>query len=258
MTRISLIYILWVLLSCTNAKAQDAWVVVKPGLEMLQGNFEDHGQKISFVLVRCDPRRNQVQIIDTFHELGRGNAYAAYSLRQVKAKTGAIIVTNAGSTASFSLPAPTGLLKIGGRIVSPVNRRAQTGGILCVNRERVSILALSDVGMASCTDAVQRGPYMSRESVSAQDSNLRSQRTAVAVDANGSLLILVTKEGITLSSLATFLYSSKLNLNVQAVLNLDGGVSSGLLATNGTSSEIAIGNTDALVASAVAIDVKPK
>jgi uncharacterized protein YigE (DUF2233 family) len=261
MTKNILICVLWLLPVWPIARAQESWTRIQPGLDLLRGRFEDRGQMISFALVKCDPRKNQVRIIDVFHELGKSNSFSAYSLRAVWHKTGADLVTNAGSTASYSLPAPAGLLQIRGRIVSPLNRQTQNAGILCINRGKVAIVPVAQTGgVPKCTDAVQRGPYLTRESVSALDASQRFRRTAAAVDSDGNLLILVTDEGISLAALASFLYTSKLNLRVSAALNLDGAASSGLIATIMKStrgeSKIVVGSTDGLIASSIAITNK--
>jgi len=243
------------------ARAQESWITIQPGLDLLRAHFEDRGQKFSFALVKCDPRKNEVRIIDVFHELGRSRSFSAYSLRAVKDKTEADIVTNAGSTASYSLPAPTGLLQIKGKTVSPLNRQVQNAGILCINQGRVSIVPVPQTDrLPKCTDAVQRGPYLTRESVSDLDASQHFRRTAVGVDRDGNLLILVTDEGISLAALGSFLYSSKLNLKVSAALNLDGAASSGLIATilqrTRGQRDITVGSTDGLIASSIAITKK--
>lgn len=83
----------------------------------------------------------------------------------------------------------------------------------------------------------------------------RYRRTVVALDHEGRLLLLVTNEKTTLSALAAFLYTSKLDLKVQSALNLDGAASSGMLITidSGQAKQVITGNVDGLVASAIAI-----
>jgi hypothetical protein len=74
----------------------------------------------------------------------------------------------------------------------------------------------------------------------------------VAVDAVGRLLILVTRETTELSAIVSYLFVSSRDLNIQAALNLDGDVSSGLVfASHGKLQTL--GNVDGLVASAIAI-----
>lgn len=255
MTRLLLATTIWLSMLSAAVSAQDTWVTIRTGLDLLEGTFVDHGQTITFVLVRSDPKRNRLRVIDAYHELGKGSTFAAYSLREIKRKTGATIAVNAGSTASYSLPVPVGLLQIGGRIVSRANLRAEKGGVLCINRDHVSIVPVSATAAQSCVDAVQRGPYLSKESLSAVDAEQRYRRTLAGVDGDGRLLILVTRESTTLAGVASFLYTSKLNLNVQTALNLDGDRSSGLLVADGKSG-IEIGSIDGLIASAIVIQAK--
>jgi uncharacterized protein YigE (DUF2233 family) len=236
-----------------TAKAQGSWVTLRPGLEIFNGSFDDHGQEVSFALVRCDPKRKRLRIVDTFHSLGKTNAFAAFSVREVSKKTRATVVVNAGSTATFSLPVPVGLLQVGGNIVSQTNHLAEHSGILCIGQDHVTIVPVSPAAEPDCIDAVQRGPYLTRDSVSVVDATHRSRRTAVAVDRYGRLLILVTKDRATEWAINAFLYASKLGLNTETALNLDGDVSSGMTVAIGKM-KTEIGNIDGLVASALAID----
>jgi uncharacterized protein YigE (DUF2233 family) len=241
------------LLCAGGAAGQTIWSTIRPGLELLDGSLTDQGQKVTFVLIRCDPRKNQVRVVDTFHELRKANSFAAFSIREVRNKTGASVVANAGSTASYSVPAPVGLLQIRGKIVSRPNFRAEHGGVLCVNGDHISILPLSSTKLPKCSDAVQRGPFLSRDSVSVSDpSTKRYRRTVAALDTNGRLLILVTRESASLSAIVSYLYVSNLNLNIQFALNLDGDVSSGLVLAR-DEKLTTLGNVDGLVASAIAI-----
>ena len=243
----------WLLLGAVVARSQDTWSTIRPGLETFDGSFADHNTKVTFLLLRCDPKKNQVRIIDTFHEVGRGNSFAAFSVREIQKKTNASLVANAGSTASYSLPAPVGLLEVGGRVISKPNYRAEHAGIICITAQHISILPLLVGVFPSCTDAVQRGPFFSRETKSfAESAEQKYRRTVVAVDGQGRLLILVTRERASLSALASFLYTSPLGLNVQSALNLDGDVSSGLVLAKG-SQLVTVGNVDGLNASSIAI-----
>jgi hypothetical protein len=97
------------------------------------------------------------------HELRKANSFAAFSVREVRNKTGASIVVNAGSTASYSIPAPVGLLQIGGQIRNKPNHLAERAGVLCLAGDHVSILPLSSMASTKCIDAVQRGPFPSQE-----------------------------------------------------------------------------------------------
>lgn len=247
------------LMACSAIVAQNnKWATLQPGLELLEGNFQDQKQLVKFLLLRCDPTRNEVRVIDTFREIGKGNTLAAFSVRAVSKKTGALVSLNAGPTASYTLPVPVGLLLVRGKVVNQANFRAANGGIFCVTGDRVAILNLSSFKSQNCSYAVQRGPLLTRASASANDDKSeRYRRTVLAVDKEGKLLILVTSEKTTLALVAAFLYTSRPDLKVQSALNMDGDASSGLLIAAGRSSKpIEIGSVDALVASAIAISSK--
>lgn len=251
MSKILRILVIFLSVATATSQTRTAWTSVRPGVEFLDANFTDHGQTVSFVALRIDPRRNQVRIVDLFHEIGATNKFAAFSLRDVRKKTQAPIVVNAGSTASFSVPAPVGLLKTRGKVINPANYRAQNGGILCVMGDRILIVPVSSK-IPNCGDAVQRGPLLSADTSGLDKSRFR--RTVAAVDAKGNLLVLVTRDQATMGGIADFLYQSTPAMNIQTALNLDGDVSSGLIApSDGTRKALEIGNVDGLIASAIAI-----
>ena len=235
------------------ARAQN-WTNIR-NVEALAGEFNDYGKQIHFVLLRIDPMKNSIQIVDTYRLLHKANAYSAFSIAEVKKATNAIAVVNAGSTKSFAIPDPVGLLKIRGTTVSRENPAVTNGGVLCLRNTGVTIFPIPLPDNAGCVYAVQRGPVLGPSlhypASYAQDKYTRS---AVAVDDKGRLIILVTTDSISLTSMAYFLYKSKLNLSIQSVLNLDGGPSSGLMLSNQQPGlTTAVGNVDALVASAIAI-----
>lgn len=250
--------LLWLVASSAFAWDNPAWNAVRPGLEVLTASFMDrNSSKVSFTLVRCDPKVCRVRVVDTLRVIGRGgkgNAFAAYSIREVGKVTRALVVINAGSTGSYSLPAPVGLLMTHGAVVSRVNPSSTNGGILCVAGDHLVIAPVSGMSLQKCSDAVQRGPLLSNLAGVAGASD-RYRRTVVALDQEGKLLMLVTNEKTTLSDLAAFLYTSKPDLKIQSALNLDGDTSSGMLlaAGSGQAMPVTIGNVDGLVASAIAI-----
>lgn len=246
-------YALCLLVCSAVAAGTGTWATLQPGLELLQGVFDDHGQPIKFALVRCDPAKNPVRVIDTYHDLGAGKSFAAFSVREALSKTGALVAVNAGSTESFSLPIAVGLLMTRGRVIHAANLKASDGGIFCVAGAQVSITSLSSFQAQRCTYAVQRGPLLSPDYVShTHDKGERYRRTVLAVDKENRLLILVTSDKATWSGTANFLYSAQSNLQVQSALSMDADVSSGLLVSAGPK-PLEIGTVDSLVASAVAV-----
>jgi len=235
------------------AAGAGAWTTLQPGLEILQGFFDDHGQTVKFVLVKCDPAKNDVRVIDTYHDLGTGKSFAAFSIREVFNKTGALMAVNAGSTASFSLPIAVGLLMTHGKVVHQANLKSEDAGILCVAGAQVEITDLSSFRPQRCTYAVQRGPLLSPAYLSrVHDKGERYRRTVLAVDKENRLLVFVTSDKATWSGTAEFLYSARSGLQVRSALNMDADVSSGLL-VSAAPRPLEVGSVDSLVASAVAI-----
>jgi hypothetical protein len=74
----------------------------------------------------------------------------------------------------------------------------------------------------------------------------------VAIDGDGRLLILVTRENATLLGMSAFLFAASSKLDVRSALNLDGDVVSGLIVAAG-STLTTVGSSDSLVASAIGI-----
>jgi RHS repeat-associated protein len=195
MKKLVSLHIVWLLLCTVIATCQAKWSSIGPGLELADGSLIDKDQNVTFIMIRCDPKKNHVRVIDTFHELRKANSFAAFSVREVRNKTGASIVVNAGSTASYSIPAPVGLLQIGGQIRNKPNHLAERAGVLCLAGDHVSILPLSSMASTKCIDAVQRGPFLSQESLRVSDPfPKRYRRTVVAVDAVGTGNVTVTNE----------------------------------------------------------------
>jgi len=225
------------------------------GCEFLKTQVQDVETSVPAMLLKCDPKVTEVKLLATSAVLGGENAYAAFSLREVWAKTGASIVVNAGSTASFSTPMPAGLLKVRGKILNRVKDvpSEQHPGVLCLEKNRVRIIRLPGDGetITGCIDAVQRGPVLTTDLVPQKDGSSRFRRTVAAVDGEGNFLLLVTADGARLSAVAGFLY--KPEFHVLSALNLDGGASSGLLFSIGGGQTSLIGNVDGLVASVIAI-----
>jgi exopolysaccharide biosynthesis protein len=246
-------------LSLTAVANEDAqWMTLHPGVEIRQDALNDHGRAITIVLLRCDPKRATVHVVDTFHEIGSSNAFAAFSLREVAKRTGALVTVNAGSTRSYNLPSAAGLLLTNGKIVHPATLFPKDAGIFCVAGQRLAITGPSSFRSLKCQYAVQRGPILGRSALGSTASSTgqkeeRYRRTVFALDNKARLLILLTDGEATLSSIATYLYSST-SLVVQSVLNMDGDRSSGLLLSGDLDYKFReIGNVDGLVASAITI-----
>jgi uncharacterized protein YigE (DUF2233 family) len=253
MTKLLCVSLLWLTSSSMFGADQTQWKTLRPGLETLTSSFMDHEKTVTFMAVRCDPKSYRIRIINTLRAIASTNAFAAYSIKEISKATRALVVVNAGSTGSYSLPAPVGLLITDGMVVNPATP-VKDGGILCVNGDHVAITPIMPKASLKCSDAVQRGPLLPN-GPPVQDAKGRYRRTVSAIDDKGRLLVLVTNENTTLAAVTALLYNPRLNLATQAALNLDGDTSSGMLLTTDTTrtKSIAIGNIDGLIASAIAI-----
>jgi len=237
------------------------WSTIRPGLEvMADGVLTEKGRSIKFVLLRCDPKLRQVRIVDTYHEVGSKLSYPAFSLAEVTSLTGAVVTLSAGDSSSYVLPDPVGLLQSARKVLAKPNYRAENAGFLCLSPGAATLAPLNQWKAASCVDAVQRGPFFTSSFRSTTDSHTdQSERGIVALDAKGRLVIMITEGPVTISTAATYLFSSKAGLEIRSALNLVGSRTCGLLVTNSpgkskqSESALAVGNVDGLVASAIAI-----
>jgi len=232
-----------------------SWSSLRPGLEIEKGSFVDRGQRVSFVMLRCDTRKRQIRIVDMARELGSASAF---SLAALNNKTKALALVNAGSTASSNFPSPVGWLRINGKDLSKPNFGARQPGVLCISNRQLSIFELSSTRLPSCVDAVQRGPFLPRNFAPIHGfSDGAYRRTIAAVDGGNRLLLLVTNDPASFSAIVSFLYSSQSGLDVQSAFGLDSAASSGLLVSTANpqlpDGGIAAGNTNQLIASAIAI-----
>lgn len=254
MRRTTLTFVLLLFPVVADSQSQSAWSKTPSGCEWQTNTLQDSGSGVGYILFRCDPKISEVKIVDTASTLGKTNPYAAFSLRELLNETHASIVVNAGSTTSFSVPSPAGLLRVGGKTINPPRLHVKNAGVLCIRRDRLDIVRFSATLPKGCLDAVQRGPFLSQDLTQENDSSARFRRTVVAVDGGGRLVILVTKDGTRLSAISALLFEGKLNLDIRAALNMDGAASSGLIVADDQGvKDSVIGNVDGLVASAIAI-----
>jgi len=238
------------------------WSRVDAGLDRSDGSFQDGGRTIRYVMLRARPGLTVARISDTYHELSGDNPYSAFSLTELGKKHHAVIMINAGSSRSLSKPEPAGLLYIDGVTRSSLNVRSKYSGILCLHRDSASIkpVTVNSSEIKSCTYAVQRGPLLTPGFVYPHSYQIdRHLRSAVAVDGAGTLIVIITRDPCTLQSLGDFFFRSGLDLKIEAVLNLDGDGSSGLiLAPSDVRNATNLGNVDGLIASALEISPRSK
>jgi hypothetical protein len=233
-----------------------SWKTLSPGLELQRGSLKDGAYHVNYVLLRCDPKQRKIQVIDVRGALFPKNSASPFNLRAVQQAIHSEAVVNGGSTSNLNFPNPTGWLKISGKEISPAKWAAKEAGALCVTGNKVSVLRLSDRHLPTCTDAVQRGPYLSKQFVPERGfSDGRYNRTVVGSDDQGRLLLLVTQDPSSYTAVVSFLYSSDLGPNATAALSMDGGLSSGAIIQAGQLSEspMTAGDVDFLIASAIAI-----
>lgn len=254
-------------LFCTSPvlSLAQSWVALSNDLALF--SFRAGGSQIT--VIRADGRIFDFTVEDVLQDVGgspTGASGYSYSLAQLSTTLKPIALSNAGASNSFQLPAPVGLLKIKGRISSPLNRSSRSG-IFCVGADgRARVLATDqvsiDADIESCSYAVQGRPLLVQHGKVASTQLLeikdyQSTRTAIGVDSHGDVLLIIAKE-ISLRDFADRLVQMHYYLDLTDAVNLDGGGSSGLMyqSENGQG-YVEVANTHSLIASAITIRQKP-
>ena len=194
------------------------------------------------------------ELIDA-HEHG----FPSYSMSHVVQYLKPLALANGGFTLRGTIPAPTGLLLINGRQVSPLETEWRVqDGILCINRSAVSILPRDAYRVGRCASAIQAGPIAIR---AANDvviySNERDRtpyrRSLIALDGQRDVLLIATGAAH-LFDVAEWLARpiSAGGLGCVAAINLSGDTASGLYVKLGTK-QLTTGELTTSLADAIAI-----
>lgn len=232
------------------------WNVLEAGIEQTTLPL---GNDSSAKIVRIDPKLFTLRVIDVFGTVDNAHIpFSKYSLSEVVDLIKPLALINAGSSASYSLPIATGLLRVAGRDVSHLNPDSdlQTGVFCISNNNALKILDRAAYKAVDCRYAVQSGPILIRNGQNSLESpeqllTEKSKRSLVAIDRKGRLLFISTRPA-TLTDIINFLKDyNQSELMIQHALNLNGGIESALYSQHSHSNE-----TDKLkvpVVSAIAV-----
>ena len=235
----SIILICWVcLLAPLSAGAAGLshtapqWQTLGRGLSFAQVDVLREGEVTevvaSLAVVKIDPATNAFRV---FHQ-------APQSITQWQQQLKAPIVFNA----SFYGPnnQPVGLIMADGQAIGPANNRQMRGMFVAEPKgispdlPRATILDLLATPVnpqnLPWTQGVQSFPLLLdyKGNIRVRDSEKRSNRTVIATDRVGNILVFNTSNRFfTLRELAQFLKNSK--FGIDSALNLDGGTEAQLL-----------------------------
>jgi hypothetical protein len=273
-TNFSAMFMKFCLVSClamvpTETQGQpNQWVATGPGVAHREIRAVVEGDTVHLHALRLDPTRVRLRVVHVYSSLERRPGNYTYSLGEIARRESPLAAVNGGFSGSFSLPSPAGLLVVGGRELTSLNRRDSIqSGILCIQRRtyRVSILNTTEYNSGSCEDAVQAGPRLIQSSgrigirPTERRSGTRTARSAICIDRNQNV-ILVNTGATYLYSLAVVLADSRpgTGLGCSVALNLSGSAESGMVFQTGQQ-VIWIGSYETPIASAIlAVPRRPR
>lgn len=238
------------------------WVQLPSGLEIYRASSPT-SETPRLTALRVDLRKFNVLTVSPAQQLGGAQESHSYSLQDLAMHdAAALAVSNGGATANFNIPIPDGLLRTNGVELSPFNDHHPKGGVFCVSRNnRAEIVEQGDPKAVNphsfdrCRSAIQAGPMLIQDKKSLVRSRAGREsweRTAVAIDSTGRLLLIVS-DAVTLDGFADRLLRLNAELQVDVALNLDGGSSSGLMYKAGGGDYVRVGYTKGLVGSAIIV-----
>jgi hypothetical protein len=199
------------------------WSTLREGLERRVINFlADDGQLLeSLYVLRLEPSLFR---FDVGYRPGQ-----PLSLYEWQQQSGALVVVNGGFFTEASVA--TGLVISGGEVHGSSYRGF--GGMLAIDESGPMLRFLPESPYESSERLVaglQAFPMLIRPGGrlgELEDNGARARRTVIAQDNAGRMLFIVASQGaLTLTELRDYLVTTDLGL--EAVLNLDGGASTGI------------------------------
>jgi uncharacterized protein YigE (DUF2233 family) len=190
-----------------------------------------------FLVVRIDPKKNEFEIYENKEKK------KAKTIEDIHAQEGAIITFNGSFfTDDFK---PTGLIVNKGNKLNKLSSANLLDGIIAVD-ENGNVHFFDQLGPKKFATeekyefAIQNGPILldeKREIKIKSDDGKTASRTAMGIDKNGKIVLVMIKQNllnldnsISLYGLAKLLKEGPIfeEMGLHSVLNLDGGSSTGL------------------------------
>ncbi len=203
-----------------------------------------HIDNKDLLIVRINPRIYEFEIYENHNQVN------AKTIEQIHKNTESLLTFNGGFfTEDFK---PTGLLISNGKELRSISNAGLLNGILAINKTGgVDFFHQTNSGKFPINInpqnyyfAIQNGPALiDRQGriLINEDSGKISSRTAIGVDKNNNLILIILKQSllnpdntISLYKFAHLIHDSSIftDLGVNSVLNLDGGSSTGLMIDN--------------------------
>ncbi|GEM_PF-3949275 len=225
------------------------WVLQHRGFSSAQVAISYHGVKKNLLLFKIDPRLFHFRVYEN------KNTEKAFTIQQIHAKEKSLLTFN-GSFFGDDFR-PVGFVKSEGRMLHKLSKSHLLNGVFAIDADNrpklftatheVPAYTVSQAGsLQEFKDndrigfALQSGPILLDENGDIQiftDSGREASRTAIGLDQAGNVMVLLLKQSLLNSQNIVTLYEfahllkeneSLRQLGLRAVLNLDGGSSSGV------------------------------
>lgn len=224
------------------------WEKIEPGLFFAQvslnlsPDFVQNAQKAKrdFMLVSIDPKLYSFEIYQNTDK------EKAKTIRDIQKQEKATVTVNgAFFDEKFQ---PLSYLKSGDEVLHKLSHAELVNGVFTIDKnakayvyETDDFAALSDEEIAKIAFAIQNGPLLLDENGASKilsDTKKEAARTALGITKDGKILIILLKPGVFNSdnTLSMYQFARVLKENevfrdmgLHSVLNLDGGISSGLM-----------------------------
>lgn len=231
------------------------WQTVARGVKLANLTYQTPGNRtVKATALLCNPHQVKLRTIDVYQALGSASASSGYNLDEVFSKVKPIAAINAGPTSSFTLPAPVGLLVVGGRVRSKLNlKAAKDSGVFCTSDSGRARLAWAyNFSYYDCPYGVQAAPVLFIGDLpSTPQSTTAEPRTVVGLTTDDELIFLQVGP-INFIDLKEQL-KEHTPISIAAAMCLDGSTSSGLIARVGGQLQRS-GSTGTLIASAIVVE----
>lgn len=200
-----------------------------------------HIDNKDLLIIKINPRIYEFKIYEN------RNRVNAKTIEQIHKNTTSLLTFNGGFfTEDFK---PTGLLISNGKQLKSISNADLLNGILAINKNgEIDFFHQTNEGKFPINInaenyyfAIQNGPALidrQRRILINQDTEKMSSRTAIGVDKNNNIILIILKQSllnpnntISLYQFAHLIHDSSIfqDLGVNSVLNLDGGSSTGLM-----------------------------
>ncbi len=203
------------------------WKEIGKGLEFSKAAVFLNGNPVdSMAVVRIDPRFNRLRAFCSYEAPGEFVLRTIFEWQEI---TGASVIFNSAQYRADPYACPLALMVCDGKVKGKDHPRAS--GLLVAEpkdstRPRIDLLDLKYdfADWQGYSQVVQHWPILLDRSgnIRADKTDWQANRTVVAKDRKGKLLVFTTLGGyFTLYNFGKFLKNSK--FNVEVAMNLDGG-----------------------------------